>query len=612
MADAHGQDSVLQAFAKIQASLDAIRSGKVAAFLSRDQGVAARLRLLEEEQRQFVEFLDLLHRTDTVLLAAADSLRPAALLQRLCDALASHPLIVACWAALRISGRMAGVAGAGWRAGVPLAGSGPAGMEGEEGVPCFTHLADGVRILHASDCPRCPLRCQLDDGVRIALLPFVHGEDGDGILALCLAPGFRTGEAVQGLFDRLAGAVGLAVGRLRAVQEKAELARRLSQAQKLEAIGTMAAGIAHDFNNILTAIMGFAELARQRSAGCGQESGDLEQVIRAAERARELVGQLLLFSRESEQSTRPVELQPLVKESLKLLRAAIPPTVRLEEEMAAPGMRVEADPARIHQVVMNLCTNAYQAMKKEGGVLSVSLRRVELAGAAARRLRLRPGAYLCLRVRDTGCGIADDLLERIFDPYVTTKAPGEGTGLGLAVVQRVVADCGGAIDVESEVGQGSTFDVYLPVVEGGEDPGAAAGSGGCPSSLPAGQERLLVVDDDPAVTDLVVRHLVPLGYRVEGCGRPEEALARLAGGRFDGVVVDLLMPGMNGLRLLEKIRDHHPRMAAVLMTGLGSAVEPAGLTGKRSAQLLLKPFSQQQLATAVRRALDSVRQQPDA
>ncbi len=602
MAGSMHTDAVLQAFAKVQSSLESIRSGKLSALFPCDQEMVSRLRALEEEQRQFVELLDLLHRTDTVLLAAGDSLRPAALLQELCKALVTHPLIAACWAALRISGKVEGVTGAGWRSDVPLAAEMAEGAEDGRSLPCFAHLADGVRILQAADCPQCPLRCQLDDNVRIAVLPFVHGEDGDGVLALCLAPGFRAGEAVRGLFDRLAGAVGLAVSRLRAVQENAELARQLHQAQKLEAIGTMAAGIAHDFNNILTAILGFAELARQRDAGDGRQGQDLEQVIRAAERARELVAQLLMFSRESEQSKRPVLLQPLVKESLKLLRAAMPPTVRLEEEMAAPDGRVEADPTRMHQVVMNLCTNAYQAMKKEGGVLFVSLHQVELKGREARRLHVPPGPYLRLRVRDTGCGIEDHLLERIFDPYFTTKDPGEGTGLGLAVVQGIVVDCGGVIDVQSEVGRGSTFDVYLPVMEGGEE--ETAGENRLSLSLPVGRERLLVIDDEEAVVDLVVRHLAPLGYRVEGSCRPSEALAKLAHGACDCVIVDLLMPEMNGLRLLEKIREGHPQLPAVLMTGLGAAVEPAGLTGQRRAELLLKPFSPQQLALAVRRAID--------
>ncbi len=712
--------------AELQATLDAIRAGRVDAVLGGDQVLLLRVKELEEERQQFVDFLDLLHRTGAVLLAAADE---KALLQEVCDTLAADSLVQACWAVLRRDGTVGIVVEAGWGAAFA---SFAASLRSDQRPACFEHLTKGPRILHpATDCPACPLRELHGDEDRVAVLPFLCDEGLDGLLIITLAATFQINSDLQKLLERLAGDVGLALSRLvmadrierserkfrelaecsldgylrlngqgvimetnssfrqmvgydadelaglvldrlvveefrqrdadmrrlldeqdhtplyevqyrakdgasvhvevrfyrsravppeegtvwgivrdigerkRAAQEKADLTRRLQQAQKLEAIGTMAAGIAHDFNNILTAILGFAELAREDIPVQGTASRDLEQVIHAAERARELVAQILTFCREDEQTKRPVVLQPLVKESLKLLRASIPPTIRLEENMVAPGVRVEADPTKIHQLVMNLCTNAYHAMKKEGGVLSVSLRRVDLDAEAGRHLGLAPGPYLRLRVGDTGCGIEDHLLERIFDPYFTTKEPGEGTGLGLAVVHGIVTDAGGAIDVKSEVGRGSTFDVYLPVMEM-EDSGETA-EDVLRLPLPLGRERVLVVDDEEPIVDLVTKHLLPLGYRVEGCTSTAAALDLLPRDRFDLVIVDLLMPEMNGLRFIERVHLSQPQLPAILMTGLGGAVAPVGLGERGCAALLVKPFSQRQLATLVRQVLDRYR-----
>ncbi len=313
--------------------------------------------------------------------------------------------------------------------------------------------------------------------------------------------------------------------------EQTDLALR--QSQKMEAIGTLAGGIAHDFNNILGAIVGYGELAQQQAREGTALRRHLDHIMQAAGRARSLVDRILGFSRSGLAERAPVRVQPVVAETLQLLRASMPPQVRLEQELRAADSTVIGDETRLHQVTMNLCTNAVQAMP-EGGVLRMVLERVELAlPHALKRGRLAPGTYVRLTVSDTGTGIPPQIQDRIFDPFFTTKPVGAGTGLGLSLVHGIVADLGGSIEVASRVGEGTTFQIWLPASTEAVRPAPAA-----PVELPRGNgATLMIVDDEPALVSLAEETLAELGYEPVGFESSVEALRtfRADPGRFDVV-----------------------------------------------------------------------------
>ncbi|MBK7977053.1 MAG: response regulator [Deltaproteobacteria bacterium] len=401
------------------------------------------------------------------------------------------------------------------------------------------------------------------------------------------------------------GAPGGRIALVRDVSHERAIEARLRQAQKLEAIGTLAGGIAHDFNNILVAILGFTELVRAGMPEDGEEHRDLTAVLQAAERARALVRQILTFSRQVEDVRRPIELRLVLKEALKLMRASLPTTIEIAQDLGAEPWLVVADPTQIHQVVMNLCTNAFHAMENGPGRLEVRLDRVSRAVASAdgaSRLAAE-GEYLRLSVSDTGCGITAATMERIFDPFFTTKERGKGTGLGLATVLGVVTACDGDITVTSEPGKGSTFRVYLPRWE--EPPPAAQP---VDTNAPAGRgEHLLFVDDEPAIRTLGKRVLTNLGYRVTTAENGVDALRQLGTTALDValVVTDQTMPGMTGLELALAIRDgQHPR-PVVLTSGLGDLLPPEQLDRAGVRTFIRKPFNAGELGRTVRASLDA-------
>lgn len=393
--------------------------------------------------------------------------------------------------------------------------------------------------------------------------------------------------------------------KVQADEDHKKLESQLRQAQKMEAIGTLAGGIAHDFNNILSAIFGYTELARLDSDNPERLQKDMQEVLSAAERAKELVMQILTFSRKTEQELKPLSVQVVIKEALKLLRSSISTTINIEQDIYPDCEAVLADPTQIHQVIMNLCTNAYHAMRKTGGVLNVSLRPIELPSEnQARETTLRPGNYLELQVSDTGLGIPRENLERIFEPYFTTKEKGEGTGLGLAVVHGIVKTFRGDILVESEPGKGTTFHIYLPVIE--ESKYACEEDLETPL-ITTGSERILFVDDDESIVECSKQMLESYGYKVTALMSSKEALDEFQKhpDAFDLIITDMNMPNMNGAELSKKILAGQPEMPIILCTGYSDLIDAEKAKSIGISEHLMKPLIWADLAKTIRNVIDA-------
>jgi PAS domain S-box-containing protein len=394
--------------------------------------------------------------------------------------------------------------------------------------------------------------------------------------------------------------------RIRAERRFKVLEDQLRQSQKMEAIGTLAGGIAHDFNNILGAILGYAELAQMDSPGNDPMRRHIREVLRATRRARDLVKQILTFSRQSDQERKPTDLTLVVKEALQLLRASLPTTIDIRRETAGNLHLVAADPTQMHQVLMNLCTNAGQAMQATGGLLLVGLENVRLGPKeTGRHPAARPGDYVRLSVRDSGPGMTTEVLPRIFDPYFTTKEKGEGTGLGLAVVHGIVETHEGFILVNSAPGQGALFEVYLPAIRPLGQPEAAV-----TSAMPEGCERILLVDDEAALVEIGRLSLERLGYRVVALGDSREALTRFrqAPGEFDLVITDMTMPYLTGDRLAAELLAIRPDLPVILCTGYSAGISKERTQALGIREFVQKPLVIRELADTVRRALDASRE----
>jgi len=384
------------------------------------------------------------------------------------------------------------------------------------------------------------------------------------------------------------------------VRERLE--QQLRQSQKMEAIGTLAGGIAHDFNNILTAIIGYTELLSSQLRGQTKAEERLGEIAKAGARAKELVAQILTFSRRQERVRSATSLGAAVDEALRLLRAAIPASIEIDARVEPDLPSVLADATQIHQVVMNLAANAAAAMKDGPGLLRVRCELVELdATAASGHADLRPGRWIRLEVADTGVGMTPDVLERIFDPFFTTKGPGEGTGLGLSVVHGIVKDHEGAILVDSTPGTGTSFRVYFPALE------ATAPARTRPRTEAAGGhgERVLVVDDEPALVELMRSQLEIRGYRVTAFASPMDAWLHFSShaSDFDIVVTDLTMPQLSGADLAERILRLRPDMPIVMATGYGTSQQEERARDMGLRRLLMKPFSMALLDEAIQEAL---------
>ena len=388
----------------------------------------------------------------------------------------------------------------------------------------------------------------------------------------------------------------------RDVTETVGLEAHLRQAQKMEAIGTLAGGIAHDFNNILAAMMGYAELSKIKTKD-REIYPYLDQILKACQRSRDLVEQILAFSRQREQEMKPVVVIPIVKEAMKLLRSSIPSTIEIRQHYDAKQDTIFADPTQVHQILMNLCTNAVHAMRNKEGLLEVSIGQKEIGTAD---LSYEPdfteeGAYLTIIVRDTGVGIDPAIKDKIFDPFFTTKGTGEGTGLGLSVVYGIVKNLGGAISVASEIGRGTIFTIYLPLIHVHEKLAEKE-----TLSIPEGEGRVLYVDDEESIASLGKDMLSSLGYDVTVHLSSLGAMKafRANPDQFDLVITDMTMPGMTGANMAREMLKIRPGIPIILTTGFSERIneDEAKKIGIR--EFLMKPVSLPVLAAAVKRIMD--------
>ena len=399
-----------------------------------------------------------------------------------------------------------------------------------------------------------------------------------------------------------------ATARRQAEESKKQLERQIQQAQKMEAIGTLAGGIAHDFNNILSPLIGYAEILKLDLASDNPMQKYVDQILKAALRSKDLVTQILAFSRQKDTEMKPLSLQPIVKEVLKLLRSSIPTTIDIEQDIDPNCKMVIADPTQVHQIVMNLATNAYHAMEENGGKLKVALKQIELNLDHRLPTLLLPGRYACLTVTDTGSGILKENLDKVFDPYFTTKKKGKGTGLGLAVVKGIVNNCKGDVRIHSTPGQGTRIEVYLPIIEVGTEEQDQLEI----RPVPGGSERILLVDDEEGVARMMNVMLERLGYSVSFHTNCLDCLQafRNSPRSYDLVISDMTMPNMNGLQFAGQIRTIRPEIPIIICTGFSDQINEEKCKTLGIQELVKKPVITQKMATAIRAALEDLKR-PD-
>jgi PAS domain S-box-containing protein len=385
------------------------------------------------------------------------------------------------------------------------------------------------------------------------------------------------------------------------VSEELELRSHLNQSQKMEALGSLASGIAHDFNNVLFAITGYSELALGSVPSGSPAKRQLEQVLAAAQRAANLVQHILTFSREREQEKQPILIGPILKESLSFLRASITQNIEIRRDISPDLHSVNADPTQIHQITMNLLTNAYHAMKNTGGVLDVTLEEVDLTTDFVKtRPGMLPGTYQRLMVSDTGHGMSPETLRRIFDPYFTTKEPGQGTGLGLSVTDAIVRDHGGTITVKSVPDSGTKFEVYFPIIMDKE-----ISSEETEQAALLGNGRILFVDDETMLTDATKSNLEDFGYEVVAENDPVIALTKFEAKpySFDLIITNMSMPNMTGLELSMKISKIRSDIPIILITGFSDFIAEKDLPDYGIRKLVYKPVRNAALAQTISKIL---------
>jgi PAS domain S-box-containing protein len=384
-------------------------------------------------------------------------------------------------------------------------------------------------------------------------------------------------------------------------EERQRVEAQLRQAQKMEALGTLAGGVAHDFNNMLAVIIGFSEIATETLPEDSEVHHQLQKILQAGMRGRDLVKQMLAFTRKTEQEKKPVLLSTIVKESVKLLRASLPQTISIKTRVKTESSLILADPVQIEQILVNLCTNAAHAMQEKGGTLDIELSGYSASPSSENPHGMRPGLYMKLTVKDTGTGISPDIRDRIFDPFFTTKKLGEGTGLGLSVVHGIVKQSSGYITVESGPDKGSTFTIYFPQVMGELKTDTVSDD-----VLPTGCERILFVDDEEALVEMGEGLLTKLGYNVTCRLNSGQALAlfRLDPSKFDLVMTDQTMPEMTGVEFAKEILAIRADMPIVMCTGFSHQVDADAAKKAGIKAFAMKPLTKREIARTIRKVLD--------
>ena len=388
----------------------------------------------------------------------------------------------------------------------------------------------------------------------------------------------------------------------RDVTHEVQMEKQLQQAQRIEAIGTLAGGIAHDFNNILTGIIGYVELAQLDAQDDSPILQKLDKVLVASHRAKDLVMQILAFSRQNELERKPIQISLVIREVIKLLHATLPTTIEIRQNIGCETHYILADPSQIHQLLLNLCTNAAHAMETSGGILEVRTRAILIDDEKSNEFpELIPGSYLEMIVTDTGHGMNRRTLERLFDPFFTTKKPTKGTGMGLAVVHGIVKRHKGAIRVQSEKDKGSAFRIVLPRLEDQIQPAIKK-----QEIPPGGNERILFIDDEESLVELGSELLDRLGYRIETETDPLKALEtfRRKQREFDLVITDMTMPKMTGITLAKKLIEIRADIPIILTTGFSELIVEENVRQMGIEALLMKPLTMKDLADAIRKVLE--------
>ena len=377
--------------------------------------------------------------------------------------------------------------------------------------------------------------------------------------------------------------------------------RQLQRVQRMDALGTLAGGIAHDFNNILGVIVANAEMVEMFHVGEDTSHGSkVKAILAAALRGRDLVNQIQTFTRNNKQKAAPLLISPILKEAVKFLQASLPASITIKYTIASPEPTVLANPTKVHQVLMNLCTNAAQAMELQGGTLSLSLHSEKIRQEYIGIPTLSTGHYLILEVSDTGAGMRPEVLDRIFDPFFTTKDPGKGTGLGLAMVQRIVESMGGDVEVQSKLGEGTLFRIFIPALSKNEKPETAIH---CDDLISPGSGRILFIDDETELTKSCCNFLSGIGYNVSGQTDSETALALFKShpDDFDLIITDYNMPGLRGDKLAEKILAEKPTIPIILCSGYSHSFDKNDAASLGIREYLKKPISLKGLALTVRK-----------
>ncbi len=444
-------------------------------------------------------------------------------------------------------------------------------------------------------------RCIAEGYASVAVIPVSYRDTILGAIHLADRNKGKVPKATIDFIESVQHLIGEAIHRFNLEEEKEHLREQLLQSQKMEALGTAAGGIAHDFNNILAAIIGFTESVRGRTEKGSRDERILGRVIEAGLRGRELVKQMLTFARKAACEKKPFLLSGVIRDTMGLVRASIPATIGINVNIESESALVIGDLNHIQQVLMNLCTNAADAMREQGSTLEVGLSDFSVSEADENPDGIKAGLYMKMWVRDTGEGMAPEVMARIFDPFFTTKKPGQGTGLGLSVVHGIVKQHGGYISAESEPGKGSLFTVYLPKAAR-----AVQQEADVADDCPGGSERILFVDDEEALTEMGKGLLEDLGYRVKTCEGPAEALdlikANVRG--FDLIITDQTMPNMTGMELSKKVLDLTADIPIILCTGFSHLVDANQARAAGISAFVMKPLTKNEIARTIRKVLN--------